>query len=215
MRRHLFFNPIWTASETDNTVNTLPDNTSHKFRTNSGKINPFPYSSDNKRYHTLNYYLKNKYGGRVAKASLDAGFSCPNIDGTCGTGGCTYCTSGASEFTSPGGITAQLTLERERIFKKYGEVPLIAYFQAHTNTYAPLDVLKEKYEEALNFPGVCAVSIATRADCLEEDKLRYLGELSRRTDLTVELGLQTVSDRLQKGSIGDIILMFLRPHTKG
>ena len=198
MRRHLFFNPIWTASETDNTVNTLPDNTSHKFRTNSGKINPFPYSSDNKRYHTLNYYLKNKYGGRVAKASLDAGFSCPNIDGTCGTGGCTYCTSGASEFTSPGGITAQLTLERERIFKKYGEVPLIAYFQAHTNTYAPLDVLKEKYEEALNFPGVCAVSIATRADCLEEDKLRYLGELSRRTDLTVELGLQTVSDRVAK-----------------
>lgn len=156
--------------------------------------NPFPYSSDNKRYHSLNYYLKSKYGRRVMKASLDAGFTCPNIDGKCGTYGCTYCTSGASEFTIRGSITSQLESERDRIYKKYGETPLIAYFQSHTNTYAPLDILKEKFEEALSFPEVCAISIATRADCLEEDKIRYLKDLSERTDLTVEIGLQTIDD---------------------
>ena len=128
------------------------------------------------------------------KASLDGGFTCPNIDGKCGTYGCTYCTSGASEFTKKGSITAQLKAERDRIYKKYGETPLIAYFQSHTNTYASVEVLKEKFEEALSFPNVCALSIATRADCLEEDKIKYLKGLSQRTDLTVELGLQTTND---------------------
>lgn len=156
--------------------------------------NPFPYSSDNKRYHSLNFYLKEKYGERVMKASLDGGFTCPNIDGKCGDGGCTYCTSGASEFTIKGSITAQLKSEHDRIYKKYGKTPLIAYFQSHTNTYAPVEVLREKFEEALSFPDVCAISIATRADCLEEDKLNYLKDLAQKTDLTVELGLQTAND---------------------
>ncbi len=156
--------------------------------------NPFPYSKDNKRYHSLNYYLNEKYGQRVMKASLDGGFTCPNIDGHKGSGGCSYCTSGASEFTQKGCITEQLKAEQTRISKKYGDVPLIAYFQSHTNTYAPVDVLKEKFEEALKFPRVCALSISTRADCLEGDKIAYLKELSRKTDLTVELGLQTVND---------------------
>lgn len=159
---------------------------------------PFPYSSDNKRYHTLNYYHKMKYGGRVMRASLDGGFSCPNIDGKRGRGGCTFCYVGGSEFTSPGSITDQLTAEQRRIFKKYGTVPLIAYFQAHSNTYAPLEVLKEKYEEALRFPGVCALSIATRADCLEDEKIDYLKSLCGLTDLTVELGLQTANDAVAR-----------------
>lgn len=157
--------------------------------------NPFPFSLDNKRYHTLNYYLKSKYGTRVMKASLDGGFSCPNLDGSLLRGGCTYCTSGASEFTQKGSITAQLEREQERITKKFGiALPLIAYFQAHTSTYAPLCVLKEKFEEALAFPSVVALSIATRADCLESEKIKYLKELSEKTDLTVELGLQTAND---------------------
>ena len=128
------------------------------------------------------------------RASLDAGFTCPNIDGKCGKGGCTYCISGASEFTEKGSITYQLEMERDRIFKKFGKVPLIAYFQAHSNTYAPLNVLKEKYEEALAFPDVMGISIATRGDCLESETVEYLKELSNRTNLSVELGLQTVRD---------------------
>ncbi len=129
------------------------------------------------------------------RASLDAGFSCPNIDGKCAVGGCTYCTSGASEFTEKGSITAQMKMEEERIFKKFGNTPLIAYFQAHSNTYAPLEILKEKYEEALAFPSVVGISIATRSDCLEKEKIDYLKELSEKTFLSVELGLQTVSDK--------------------
>lgn len=132
------------------------------------------------------------------KASLDAGFSCPNIDGKCGTGGCTYCTSGAAEFTKKGSITSQLAAERYRITKKYGVTPLIAYFQSHTNTYAPLETLKEKFEEALRFPDVCAISIATRADCLEGEKIEYLKTLAEKTDLTVEIGLQTANDTVAK-----------------
>ncbi|MBR2915984.1 MAG: TIGR01212 family radical SAM protein, partial [Clostridia bacterium] len=159
---------------------------------------PFLYSLDNKRYHTLNYYLKNKYGKRVMRASLDAGFSCPNIDGKCAVGGCTYCISGASEFTEKGSISAQLKKEEERIFKKYGKTPLIAYFQSHSNTYAPLEILKEKYKEALSFPSVIGLSVATRPDCLEKEKIDYLKELSKRTNLSVELGLQTISDETAK-----------------
>lgn len=174
MRLRLFCNPILTVSEMYN--------------------NPFPYATDNKRYHTLNYYLKNKYGKRVMRASLDAGFTCPNIDGKCGVDGCTYCISGASEFTGKGSITNQLEKERERIYKKFGPVPLIAYFQAHSNTYAPLHILKERFDEALKFPDVLGISIATRGDCLGEDVVEYLKELSEKTDLSVELGLQTVRD---------------------
>lgn len=150
----------------------------------------FKYSLDNKRYHTLNYHIKTMFGDRVFKAVIDGGFSCPNKS----TGGCTYCKKGSGEFTSRGSITQQLDKEKERIFKKWGDKKLIAYFQANTNTFAPVDVLKEKYEEALRHPSVVGLSIATRADCLPFDVLDYLEELNERTYLTVELGLQTVSD---------------------
>lgn len=148
------------------------------------------YSIDNKRYHTLNYHLKTLFKDRVFKASLDAGFSCPNME----TGGCTYCKKGSGEFTSRGSITQQLDKEKERIFKKWGDKKLIAYFQANTNTFAPVDVLKEKYEEALRHPSVVGLSIATRADCLPDDVLDYLEDINKRTYLTIELGLQTVND---------------------
>lgn len=160
----------------------------------------FIYSIDNKRYHTLNYHLLQKFGKRVFKAVIDAGFTCPNIDGTCGIGGCTYCTSGAAEFTNPSDISVsrQLELEKQRIYKKWGKVPIIAYFQAHTNTYADLPVLKKLYQEALSTKGVIGISIATRPDCLDDEKITYLKELSEKTYLTVELGLQTVFDETAK-----------------
>ncbi len=151
----------------------------------------FEYTLDNKRYHTLNYHLKTLFNDRVFKASIDAGFSCPNKQ----SGGCTYCKDGSGEFTCKGSITEQLDKERERISKKWGDKKLIAYFQANTNTFAAVDVLKEKYEEALGHPSVVGLSIATRADCLGEDVLRLLEEINKKTYLTVELGLQSVHDR--------------------
>ncbi len=154
----------------------------------------FKYSIDNKRYHTLNYHLKTLFSDRVFKASIDAGFSCPNKD----SGGCSYCKAGSGEFTFPGSITEQIEKERARIAKKWGDKKLIAYFQANTNTFAPVNVLREKYEEALNNPCVVGLSIATRADCLPDDVLDLLEELNKRTYLTVELGLQTVNDETAK-----------------
>ncbi len=155
----------------------------------------FEYSLDNKRYHTLNYHLKALFGERVFKASLDAGFSCPNIDGRCGTGGCTYCLSGSGEFTSKGSISSQLQREKERIEKKHPDAKLTAYFQAHTNTYAPVCILRRLYNEALAFEGVVGLSIATRPDCLGQEVIELLEEMNDKTYLTVELGLQTVHDK--------------------
>ena len=153
-------------------------------------MNKFKYSQDNKRYHTLYFHNKAIFGRRIFKAALDGGFSCPN------KGGCTYCISGGSEFSADSrlSVSEQIRLERERIHKKYKDADLIAYFQANTNTFAPLKKLKELYEEALACENVVGLSIATRADCIEDDVLEYLAELSQRTYLTVELGLQTIHD---------------------
>ncbi len=160
----------------------------------------FRYTEDNKRYHTLNYHLKKTFGKKVYKAVIDAGFSCPNIDGTVGFGGCAYCLSGAGEFTceSSLSVSEQLHKEYERISKKQQNPKLIAYFQAHTNTYAPIDVLRQKYEEALSFSHVLGLSIATRPDCIDEHIADLLEEFSKKTYLTVELGLQTACDKTAK-----------------
>ena len=157
----------------------------------------FPYTLDNKRYHTLNYHVKNKYKCKVVKVSLNAGFSCPNIDGTVGYGGCIYCSkSGSGEFG--GDITKSLTEQfyevKEKIAKKWPNSKYIAYFQAHTNTYAPLEVLKEKYESVLNLEDVIGIAIATRCDAITDEVLDYLTELNKRTNLTIELGLQTIHE---------------------
>lgn len=157
---------------------------------------PFLYSNDNKRYHTLSYHLKNRFDRRVMKAVIDAGFTCPNLDGTKGTGGCTYCLSGSGDFTHGAGRSAaeQVGLELDRVHKKRPDSDVIAYFQAHTNTYAPLPQLRTLYESVLDIDGVCGISIATRADALEEETMDYLSSLAQKTYLTVELGLQTVHD---------------------
>ncbi|MBQ8961264.1 MAG: TIGR01212 family radical SAM protein [Ruminococcus sp.] len=157
---------------------------------------PFIYSSDNKRYHTLNFHIKRKFGRRVFKAVIDAGMTCPNIDGSKGTGGCIFCSGGSGYFTRSGiSVTEQLAAESRRISAKAGpRAPMIAYFQANTNTYAPADQLLELFYEALSFPGVVGLSIGTRADCLPDEVLELLSELNERTYLTVELGMQSAHE---------------------
>lgn len=161
------------------------------------ETNPFPYSDSNKRYYTYDYYLRKKFGGKVSKVMIDAGFTCPNIDGRVSHGGCIYCSGrGSGDFAGNPleSISSQMNRGLEMMRRKWDTDRIIPYFQAHTNTYAPIAVLKEKYEEALSFPGVVGLNIATRADCLKNDVLEYLHEISLRTALTVELGLQTAFD---------------------
>ena len=159
-------------------------------------MNVFPYTSDNKRYHTWNYHLHKKFGCKVFKVALNAGFTCPNIDGERGFGGCTYCLGGSGDFAGDpaDSIPAQFEDVKARMLKKWADAKYIPYFQAHTNTYAPADVLRERFEPVLSLDGVVGISIATRADCLADDALEYLSELNRRTYLIVELGLQTIFD---------------------
>lgn len=158
--------------------------------------NKFKYTLDNKRYHTWNYYLNQKFGEKVFKVALNGGFTCPNIDGSKGFGGCTYCLSGSGDFAGnpEHSVLEQFEEVKERMHKKWPKAKYIPYFQANTNTYAPVSVLKEKFEPVLAQDGVVGLSIATRADCLGEDVLSYLEELSKRTYLMVELGLQTIFD---------------------
>ncbi len=159
--------------------------------------NPFPNSDSNKRYYTFDYYLRQTFGGKCAKITLDGGFTCPNRDGTKAYGGCTFCSGrGSGDFCADAllPIAAQFETQRQIMQKKWENARFLAYFQAHTNTYAPLPRLKELFEEALLQPGVVGLNIATRADCLNPEIVEYLHDLSRRTALTVELGLQTVHD---------------------
>ncbi len=157
--------------------------------------NPFFYSDDNKRYHTLSYANRHRFGGKVYKAALDGGFSCPNRDGTKGWRGCLFCSGGSRYFTKgrlP--IWMQLEQEIERIRRKEPSAQVIAYFQAGTNTYDTVEKLQARFEPVLLHPAVCGLSIATRPDALPEPVLSYLSNLNSRCALTVELGLQTIHD---------------------
>ncbi len=157
----------------------------------------FIYSDDNKRYHTWNYHLRHKFGCKVMKIALNAGFTCPNIDGAKGYGGCTYCSGGSGDFAGDPSESILMQFEeiKEMMRRKWKDGKYMPYFQAHTNTYAPVDVLRRRFEGVLAKPDVVGISIATRADCLGEDVLQYLSELNERTYLIVELGLQSVFDK--------------------
>lgn len=157
--------------------------------------NPFPFSLDNKRYHTLNYYYKSKFGEKLYKAVINCGFTCPNIDGSKGSGGCIFCDGGSGYFTERGTVAEQLEREVRRIRKKHENARFIAYFQANTNTYAPCEILNDIYDQALAFPNIAGISIGTRADCLPDDVLELLCRLNERTMLTVELGMQSVHEK--------------------
>ncbi|MCI5521449.1 MAG: TIGR01212 family radical SAM protein [Tenericutes bacterium] len=163
--------------------------------------NKFKYSDSNKRYHTLDYFYKNKFKSKVFKVSLNGGFTCPNKDGKVGTRGCIYCSrTGSGEFAGniKDNLLKQFDDVKEMMSKKWPNGKYIAYFQANTNTYAPLDVLKEKYETVYKLPNVVGLSIATRPDSIEDDVYDYLEKLSKETYLTVELGLQSIHEKTNK-----------------
>lgn len=164
-------------------------------------MNPFPFSTDNKRYHTWNYHLRNHFGEKIFKIALDGGFDCPNRDGTVAYGGCTFCSAaGSGDFAGDRAkpIEVQFQEIKDKMHQKWKNGKYIAYFQAFTNTHAPVEVLREKYEAALEQEGVVGLSIATRPDCLPDDVVEYLAELNGRTYLWVELGLQTVHEETAK-----------------
>lgn len=161
-------------------------------------INPFKFTDSNKRYYTYDYYLRKTFGEKCSKITLDAGFSCPNIDGKCGYGGCIYCSDrGSGDFTQSCklSIEEQYLLQREKIKNKWDVKKFIPYLQAHTNTYAPIEKLKEVYNNVLKLPDCVGFNIATRADCLPEDVVELLAEMAEKTTLTVELGLQSIHDK--------------------
>jgi len=160
----------------------------------------FIYSDSNKRYHTLDYFYKHKFNSKVFKVSLNGSFTCPNIDGTKGIGGCIYCSHGSSDFGGNPNDDLKVQFEKVKniLSKKWHDSKYIAYFQANTNTYAPIDILKEKYEKVLSIPNCIGINIATRADTISDECLEYLDELNKRTFLTVELGLQTIHESTSK-----------------
>lgn len=158
----------------------------------------FKYSDSNKRYHTLDYFYKHKFNSKVFKVSLNGGFSCPNIDGTVGYGGCIYCSKqGSGEFAGnkEDDLIKQFNDVKNIISKKWPNSLYIGYFQANTNTYAPVAVLKEKYETILKLDKVVGLNIATRPDAITDECLDYLTELNKKTYLTIELGLQTIHEK--------------------
>jgi radical SAM protein (TIGR01212 family) len=151
-----------------------------------------------KRYHDLNSFLRRHFGGRIQKITVDAGFTCPNRDGTLGHGGCIYCNargSGTSAFVRGLSIRAQIEAGKERLARRYNAKGFIAYFQAFTNTYGPIEVLRERYEEALSVPGVVGLAIGTRPDCVNEPVLDLIGSYARRQSMVwLEYGLQSIHD---------------------
>ena len=159
-----------------------------------------------KRYYSLDYYIKQTFGEKLYKLSLDGGMSCPNRDGTLGTGGCIFCSAGGSgDFAGNRNVSIKEQLESGKtlVQRKHTGSSYIAYFQAYTNTYAPVSYLERIFMEAINEPDVKVLSIATRPDCLSEDVLQLLERLNKIKPVWVELGLQTMhkesSDFIRRG----------------
>lgn len=150
-------------------------------------------------YYSCNFFLRQRFGRRVQKVSIDAGFTCPNVDGTVATGGCTFCDNRSfspSRRLPRAGIRGQIDQSIARMRMRYRKCrDFLAYFQPATNTYAPVERLRAVYEEALSHPQVVGLVIGTRPDCVPEDVLELLNELAQRTYLSVEYGMQTIHDR--------------------
>jgi radical SAM protein (TIGR01212 family) len=150
------------------------------------------------RYFSYSHFLRKRYGRRVQKVSLNAGFTCPNVDGTVAVGGCAFCDNRSfspSRRLPRSDIRAQLEVGIARMRERYNCEHFIAYFQPATNTYAPVERLREVYDDALDHPQIVGLAIGTRADCVPDDVLDLLAELAQRTHLSVEYGLQTIHDR--------------------
>jgi len=159
------------------------------------QYSPYPLSDTNKRYQTFDYYTRQRFGGKCAKATLDIGYGCPNKDGTCGHGGCIYCREGSRSAVGDT-LEAQYAHAEMVASRKWKHLAgMIPYFQSGTNTYGPLDVLQEHWHKAASLPGAVMIGIGTRADCLGEDVLDALERLAQQIPVMVELGLQTVWDK--------------------
>lgn len=160
----------------------------------AAESNPFPYSDTNRRFYTYDYYMRQLTGKKCAKVPLDAGFTCPNIDGRISWGGCTYCAlaAGGARDTRP--IEDQYAEKLKMLRRKWADCVGIPYFQDFTNTYAPVDRLEAIYRQAMSLPGAAGLHISTRPDCLPQPVIDLLERISHETYLTVELGLQTVFD---------------------
>lgn len=152
---------------------------------------------DGARYNGIGPWMKDHFGGRAVKLSIDGGFTCPNRDGSLSYDGCAFCSrSGSGDFAGSRrlSITEQMRTQVEIMSEKWQSSHFIAYFQNYTNTYAPLAALRSRYYEALSFPGCCGIAVATRPDCLSDEILDLLAEINSKTFLWVELGLQTSND---------------------
>ncbi len=156
---------------------------------------PFKYTLDNKRYHTLNYFLRTKFNSKVFKVSLNAGFSCPNFKNN---NGCIFCSNKSGNNYEHLSLEEQFKIVKIPLEKKWPNSKYIAYFQAGTNTYAPLNVLQDKFERMLKIPNVIGLAIATRSDALTPEILDYLEDLNKKTFLTVEIGLQSMHEKTLK-----------------
>lgn len=159
-----------------------------------------------KPYHSLDYALKKTFGQKVYKIALDGGMTCPNRDGTLGFNGCIFCSNGGSgDFAAPirQSITEQIELGKQTVSKKIKDGKYIAYFQSYTNTYAPVNYLEQIFTQAISYPDIVALSIATRPDCLSPEIIALLKQLNHIKPVWVELGLQTIHDdtakKIQRG----------------
>jgi radical SAM protein (TIGR01212 family) len=165
------------------------------------EIKTFPWGHE-RRFNAYSNYFRDIYGARVQKVSIDAGFTCPNRDGSKGSGGCTYCNNNAfnPSYCRPVKSISEQIGEGIKFHKwRYNEVvSYLAYFQAYSNTYASLETLKKLYEEALNYPGVIGIIIGTRPDCIDEEKLKYLKDLSSRCYVAVEYGIESCYNKTLK-----------------
>ncbi len=155
--------------------------------------NPFPFSDTEKRYHTFDYFAKHLFGQKAARISLDARLTCPNKDGRCGVGGCLFCKDGASGAAGET-IEAQYAHGSLAVRRKWGECALIPYLQANTNTYGEIGLLKNLYERCAALPSARMLAIGTRADCLGEDILALLVQISEKIPLLIELGMQSAKE---------------------
>ncbi len=168
--------------------------------------NPYPYSDSNKRYMTYDWYLKRRFGGKVAKVPIDINSTCPNLDGTKGHGGCIYCLNGSSAELGGGScddvtresILGQYECGRNVMGRKWKLVGYIPYLQSNTNTYGDIEYLRGVYRECASLDEAVMLDIATRADCLGDDVLSLLSETAENIPLTVELGLQTTNEETAK-----------------
>ena len=189
------------------TYASLPESIHPAATSGNHTFSPAPHRySDGRPYYSLSAWLKDQFGQKIYKLALDGGMTCPNRDGTLGTGGCIFCSHGGSgDFAEPAhiSVTEQIEAAKARVANKIKDGKYVAYFQSYTNTYAPVSYLEPLFSEAIAHPDVVALSIGTRPDCLPPDVLNLLARLNRRKPVWVELGLQTIHEatavRIQRG----------------